>query len=184
MKCIFLVNLFFIFLTSCSSTVKTNFEDAAKKIRLIKLPFSDTCGNDMQFLQFSNDDSTLYKYLPNACMDSFKLAVAGKIAENEKITVLLLADTYGDYQMHYIATFTKKGELIAKFQLFKIGCSEDENYFGEAEYTITKDLLIYLRDSTVDYKRDSGGNIINKSIVSKSHNDIFRIADDGAIVKK
>jgi len=180
MRYIFFVNLFFIFLTSCSSTVKTNFEDAAKKIRIIELPFSDTCGKDLKCF----DDSTLFKYLPNACIDSYKLAVAGKITGNEKFTALLLADTYGDYQMHYIATFTHKGELIAKFELFKIGCSADEDYFGAAEYTITKNLLVYLKDSTANYKRDSSGNIINESIVSKSHNYTFKISNEGSIVKK
>ena len=116
MKHIFLVNLLFI-LTSCSLTVKTDFQNATQKLRQIQLPFSDTCGKELDKLEFSYEGSTLFKYLPNACIDSYKLAVAGKIVENGKFTALLLADTYGDYQMHYIATFTNDGKLISKFLL-------------------------------------------------------------------
>ncbi|MEI8278383.1 MAG: hypothetical protein WCG87_01395 [Bacteroidota bacterium] len=178
-----LINLLFTILSSCSPTDRNNFNGAIQKTKVIQLPFSDTCGKDLGNLEFSNTSSPLYKYLPNACIDSFKLAVAGKIVENNKFIALLLVDTYGDYQMHFIATFNNNGKLINKFPLFKIGCDEDEYYFGKAECTITKDLFVYLKDTCAEYKRDESGNIINGSLTSKSNKNTFKIAENGSIVK-
>jgi hypothetical protein len=183
MKCLLLTSVTLVLLISCSSREKITFESIAKKIKTIDLPFSSECGKDLKIIELVGEDTAIYKYIPNT-PDSSKLSIIGKIIDNNKFIALLLADTYPDVQLHYIATFTRKGELITKFELYRVGGLEDENYFGEAECTISKDITINLKDSTAEYKRDSSGNIINESIVSKFHNDFFMIADDGTIVKK
>jgi hypothetical protein len=162
-----------------------DFESIVKNIKSINPPLYATCGQDLNCIEFIGKDTIIYQYLPNACDERFKLRVIGKISEKDKYIALLLADTYGDYQGHFVATFTHKGELISSKELFiRTGCGEDENYFGTFNYTITKDVLINMKDSTAEFKRDSLGNIIDETIVAKSHNTSFIIADDGTIVKK
>ncbi len=186
MRYVFL--LFFVgsFIFSCSNEKRTNdFEAIAKNIRTINLPLYGTCGQDLNCIEFLRKDTVIYQYLPNACQEPFKLCVIGKISENDKYVALLLADTYGDYQGHFVTTFTHKGVLISSQELFiRTGCGEDESYFGTFSYAITKDVLINMKDSTAEFKRDSAGNIIQGSVIPKVHNNIFRITDGGLIVKK
>jgi hypothetical protein len=177
MKYVILANLTLIFLISCSDK-KTSFETLIEKIDTISLPFFDTCGKDLDCLKFVGNDTAISQYLPSASISAFKLRVIGKLQQRRQYIMLLLADTYADCQLHYIVTFSNNGEVISKFALYRISGLTNEEYFGEAQCSISKDLVINLRDSTVEYN-DSG-----KKFISNSPNDLFRIADNGSIVKK
>lgn len=165
-----------------------SFESLVKNVDIINLPFSHECGEDFKTEDFKiteKIDTELIKYFPPLYpgIPEYIWHIVGKVSENKKYVALLSINHYADYVLPYLTTFTKQGTLITKFELYEIGCSEDEFYHGKAIFTINKDLLIKMSDSSATYKRDSTGKIIKGSIISKSNNYLFKLMSDGTIVK-
>ncbi len=158
------------------------FTSLVKNIETINLPFSHKCGED--FKTIDKIDTELYKYFPPLYPDhpEYGWHIIGKVSENNKYVALLSVNTYSDYAIPYLITFTKQGTTITKFEVYKIGCSDDEFYHGEVTFTINKNLTINISDSSATYKRDIAGKIIKESINSKSSKYLFKVTDDGIIV--
>ena len=158
-----------------------SFASLVKNIETINLPFSHKCGEN--FKTTNKIDTELNKYFPPLYSDhpEYGWHIIGKVSENNKYVAILSVNTYSDYAIPYLITFTKQGTTITKFEVYKIGCSDDEFYHGEATFTINKNLTIKISDSSATYKRDSEGEIIKESTISKSSNYLFKVTDDGII---
>ena len=185
MKRILFILLFLPIFTKGQKTLTEKkqlaFASLAKNIDIINLPFSHKCGEDFKTIE--KIDTNFYKYFPPLYPDipEYGWHIVGKVSENKKYIALLSVNTYSDYAIPYLLTFTKQGTTITKFEVYKIDCSDDEFYHGEATFVINKNLTININDSSARYKRDSAGEIIKESINSKSGNYLFKLTDDGTI---
>ncbi|MCX8487303.1 MAG: hypothetical protein ORN53_09080, partial [Crocinitomicaceae bacterium] len=73
---------------------------------------------------------------------------------------------------------------ISKLNFYENYCGEDENYFGSSSAIINKDLSIELKDSAVFFKRDSKGQILEKTKKIENRKRHFEISNSGKIVVK
>lgn len=140
----------------------------------VSLPVSGTCGENSNVFDYSYNRKAI-RDLPE------NLRFAGLLKKTDKYFAVLLIDTYADYQNHFIATVSNDGKIIDKFALFSAVCSEDENYWGQAKYTIDKDLKIIQTDSSATYKRNEVGEIIKGTIESSSHRLSLYVDQNGKI---
>ena len=147
------------------------------------MPLSHRSGVDFEVI--AKADTELLAYFPPLYPDDLEQIwhIAGKVSENKNYVAFLSVNTYADFAIPYLITFTKQGKLITKFELYDTICGEDEFYYGVSTFTINKDLSINVNDSTAEYKRDSAGEIIKASIISKSDHNLFKLMNDGTIVQ-
>lgn len=159
-----------------------SFENLVRNIGYVNLPFSQRCGQDIKIIEV---DTEIYRYFPPLYPDhpEYGWHIVGKVSENDKYVALLSANTYADYAIPYLLTFTLQGKLIGKLELYKIGCADEESYYSETQLMISKELLINIRDSSATYKLDNKGEIIKQSMKSESNNYRFKLMNDGTIMK-
>lgn len=168
------------FLTCCSYFNADNKSEKQKTNSLldsltkISLPISATCGESSKVFDFSYNRKIISDLPEN-------LRFGGLLKKTDKYFAVLLIDTYADYQNHFLATVSMDGKIIEMLELFSAGCSEDENYWGEAKYTIDNNLKIIQTDTSATYKRNDVGTIIKKTIKTSSHRLLFYVDKNGNI---
>lgn len=172
----------FFILTACNSvttdkdTSIVTEKPTIEKLTKIELPLSSKCGESLTVYDQDSIQKLISK-LPN------NLRFGGLLKSTENYFAIILLDTHADEQIHYLVTVNKQGSIIEKFDLFSYGCHEDEFFWGQANYTINKDLKIFQSDSSATYKRTDEGEIIPETIVSSSHRHEFYIDNNGKIKK-
>ena len=154
---------------------ESDFEKQLKGVKALDLPFHHKCGDDLPVTIYPQKNAQIFDFIPK------DLSVVGIVTQNKNFIALLLTNASADYMVPYIVSFNNKGKVITKFEPYKIGCSEDEYYFGKAEFTITRDLYVNVTDSSNSYKRDKNEEIIKDSIVSKNHSYLFQFTKYGNI---
>lgn len=176
-----LLVLFFLILFGCAmdeqktAEIKSTYSKKNDRIPMLKLPFKISCGADTMKITKIAVESSLFKTITD------NLYLGGCIKSTENFKALILVNPNTDYQLHYLSTINKKGELIDQISLFNINCSGDQFYYGFAEYEISRDFIITLKDSTAKYKRNEKGEIDTESINSKSHLVKYKIDSIGRI---
>jgi hypothetical protein len=174
---ILLISLIFINCTiNEKKVIKKEKSNSFEKLSKIELPIEYYCGESLEL--FDNDSITKY------IVDFPKgLRFGGLINKRNEFSTILLADTYADYQLHFIATVDKKGKMIDIFKLFSKDCGVDENYECESKYQIDKELNIKLSDSTATYERTESGEIIDKTIKVTTNSIHYSIDEKGKVTK-
>ena len=169
-----LIILFILLGIACNTpTDKRNNIDELTKVTL---PYSGSCKTNLTIYEKDNISAVIQKLPDN-------LMFAGLLKHTEKYSAIILVDTHADYQIPYLTTINNQGEIIEKFDLYSIGCAEDESSWGQANFLIDKDLKIIQTDSSASYKRNENGEIIKETINGTSHKLEFYIDKNGKIKK-
>jgi hypothetical protein len=175
------ISLFSI-LTACNSLLTDKTESikleksTIDQLTKIELPLSSHCGASLTVYD-QDSIQNFVSELPE------HLRFGGLLKRTENFSAIILLNTYADEQIHYLTTVNRRGKIIEKFNLFSDGCHEDEFFWGQAKYTIDKDLKILQTDSSATYRRTEDGEIIGESVLSSSNRLEFYVDNDGKIKK-
>lgn len=121
-------------------------EAYSSSIKLIQLPFIDTC-YDTLAVQQANPPDSLFQF------EEYSQLI-GKVSENNHY-IAILCTIPADVQLPILEVFNKNGEKIASLSLLEGDCcGENEACSGISTVCITKDLHIILKDSTQTFERD------------------------------
>jgi hypothetical protein len=158
-------------------TNQTSFEEYTGKIKLIDLPFKASCGKPLDGSKLDFPDSTITKY------GEAGSRIYGKLAENKNYTAIIYLAP-ADIVLPVIVTNDKKGNKISKLVVYERMCGDDEFGWGTSSAEISKDLTISLSDSSVSFKRDLNGKIMDSTRKTEVRHRKFYIKDDGKIENK
>ena len=183
-KQLLFLTILLAFLTSCYSPnkqenkdEKQEFENYLSQIPTLKLPVKFQCDN--------LDYSTVNK------INELEVSKFGPENSHVLGRIKLKNNLYGviyifpaDVPLPILQINNQCGKKISKLNFYENYCGEDENYFGSSSAKINKDLSIELRDSTVSFKRNEKGLIIDKTKKTEIRHRCFKISNSGEIFKK
>jgi len=158
-----------------SSKSKDDF--SINNLTKLNLPFKGECGQD--YLVYDKD--SINKFAPKI---PEYLRFGGLLKDCDSYIAVLLVNTLADFQIHYLTTLDKSGNIIEQYELFSNNCAQDAYFWGMSDYIIDENLNIIQKDSSATYERDSIGEIIEESVVTEANRLEIFVNDRGEIKKK
>lgn len=177
-KVIFIINLFFIVLSSCQKeeTTDDNFSKFLSSIPDLKLPFITNSAEDLQAAFYPD---TMY----NKFIDDSSNGIYGKIKVNDSIhgVVFLLP---GDILFPLLVTYNSIGKRIDELDLVHLpGGSDGYNANGSSYLVMNNKLEILITDTIHTFERDSLTEIIDSTKKTKVVIEKYFVDGLGKIVK-
>ena len=150
------------------------FDDYLKTIPEIKLPLNLKCDVEPIGSTLGYDDATIEKYgLKHS-------AIFGKIAVREDFAAIIYLIP-ADFSLPIIQITDRQGNKISEVIVYEGYCGADEFFWSTSWATITEDLTIALGDSTIIYKRNDKGEIIEETKTTEVRHREFKIDNKGQI---
>jgi hypothetical protein len=179
-----LLPIILVILTNCSSPKTTEIQDEKQvfknyltQIPTLKLPLKFQCINFDYSTVNKINELEVSKFGPE------NSRVLGKLKlKNNLYGVIYIFPA--DAPLPILQINNEYGKKISKLNFYENYCGEDENYFGSSSAIINKDLSIELKDSAVFFKRDSKGQILEKTKKIENRKRRFEISNSGKIVVK
>jgi hypothetical protein len=154
-----------------------SFSDFIKKITQVELPLITTCDQELESLQLDFSQSVINQFGPE------NSKIFGKLSENKNFAAIIYLYP-ADIVLPIIQTTDRNGKKISVLSLFDSYCGEDEFSWSTARAQVTTDMSILLSDSTITYKRDSKGEIVDSTRKTVVRNRSFYINEKGEILEK
>lgn len=150
------------------------FDEYLSEIPETKLPLNFTCEDPLDGSTLNFDQETIATF---GCENS---RINGKIAVTDEFTAIIYLYP-ADIVLPIIQTTDLNGNKISELKVFESGCGEDEFYWGTAWAKISENLTITVRDSSIIYKRNNEGAIIEESKKTEVNQRRFQIDNKGLI---